>query len=152
MRNGLLVPCLRRRLYSAMRWAYSVSKALPWHCQNSLESCYYQKGFLLNWKIGENVNGFMSLANKDWLSESSAISTGTQVHPNKFKDYLRMSKETSDAQGFFGFPISYLLNAELITSASIQSKTSEEQARRKATLLRNGRFRCKHCDWKREFG
>jgi hypothetical protein len=37
-----------------------------------------------------------------------------RYHPDKFKDYLRMSMVISDTQGSFGFHISSLLNTEMI--------------------------------------
>jgi hypothetical protein len=55
-------------------------------------------------------------------------------------------------KGFFGFHISSLSNTELIIYSSISSRRSEEQARRKPTLLANRRFAwlksfwCEHYD------
>jgi hypothetical protein len=72
-------------------------KTLPRHYQKSLESCSYQKVFLWNWKIEENVNGFTRLVKKrPTFGEFYHLYRDARVHPDKSIDYLRMSKETSD--------------------------------------------------------
>jgi hypothetical protein len=53
---------------------------------------------------------------REWVHEISnqiltfgefyRLYSDVRFHPDKFKDYLRMSKETFDTQGFFGFHIS----------------------------------------------
>jgi hypothetical protein len=48
-----------------------------------------------------------------------------RFHPDKFTDYLRMSKETSDTQGFFGFHISSLLNNLFLHLKQNRRRTSE---------------------------